>query len=251
MIHYPGVSGSLSSDAVGVLRRMHNDYLMNRGYTLGYGFGVSQAGEVFEIRGDQFTNAANLGDKVNKHVGWNNWSISILILVSRKDPANAAQVKATNELIDELERRKGGALNLLWHGVGQQTDCAGEGIIGQLKAGTIAAGLAGGEPHGPIDNKDHDDQDPIPDEEEDMKVIDFARNTPQFTRLVISGRIRWVRAQAAEVLEKMQVPAIEVQSDELVALFRTFGTSGPSPFEGTKTAPDPVLQDEWVKASLF
>src|SRR5688500_4228360 len=131
VIHYPGATGAIGTDPVAVLRTMHNDYLMNRGYALGYGFAVDLAGEVWEVRGDTFTNAANLGDTAHGHVGWNNRSISVLILVSRQDAANAAQVKTTNALIDELERRNGGPLNLMWHGLGQATPCAGAGIIDQ------------------------------------------------------------------------------------------------------------------------
>jgi hypothetical protein len=258
VIHYPGVTGAIGTDPVAVLRNMHNDYLMNRGYALGYGFAVDLKGEVWEVRGDTFTNAANKGDELHHHVGWNDHSISILILVGQQDAANAAQVKTTNALIDELERRNGGPLNLMWHAQGQSTDCAGAGIIDQLQRGVIAAGLSGatGQPSTPrqpppvIPNTPPPGNRPTDEEEDDMKIFDLAPGTPEFTRVVVSGRIRWVRGLAAEVLEKVDVDATEVQRDEFVALLRTFGTDGPSPFDGTRlnAAPDAELEQEWQQA---
>jgi hypothetical protein len=151
VVHYPGADwadmdfnndGQIDvADTATVIAQMHRMYLMGtRGYSLGYGFGVGQLGDVWEIRGWRNSNAANLGDKAHNHVGWNNYSISVLVIVDDANAANPKQVDAVNWLLDDLASRKGGKLNLLWHGQGQATGCAGAGIIGQIQSGTIGFG---------------------------------------------------------------------------------------------------------------
>jgi hypothetical protein len=152
VIHYPGADwadldfnndGLVDlDDTKFIIQKMHVAYLMGeRGYSLGYGYAIGTLGDIWEIRGQRNTNAANLGDVAHGHVGWNNYSISVLIIVDNQDAANAAQVAACNWLLDEFEKQKDNALlKLKYHGMGQSTSCAGTGIINQIKAGTIAFG---------------------------------------------------------------------------------------------------------------
>ncbi len=86
-------------------------------------------------------------------------------------------------------------------------------------------------------------------EENDMRVIDLNPNSPEFARLVIAGRIKWVRGVAAASVEKMKIDKIEVQRDELIDLMRTFGTEGDSPFGGEfgNAAPDGSLNAAWIE----
>lgn len=157
VIHYPGADWSSpdwadingdgqidETDTIALLRAGHRMYLMSasRGYSYGYGYKIGVQGDIWEVRGDRNANAANLGDKYHDHVGWNNRSISIQLVVNRADPANARQVDAVNWLIDDILRRAGRDLNLKYHGQGQYTACCGAGIIGQLAAGTIGKGLS-------------------------------------------------------------------------------------------------------------
>lgn len=99
---------------------------------------------------------------------------------------------------------------------------------------------------------DDDDKGRRHSKEEDMTVIDFAPNSPGFTRLVISGRIKWVRGSAAAALDKMEIDKFEVERPELVDLLRSFGTEGLSPFNGISrnAAPDPELDQTWEDARL-
>jgi hypothetical protein len=83
-----------------------------------------------------------------------------------------------------------------------------------------------------------------------MKIIDLAAGTPQFTRLIISGRIKWVRGPAAAALDRMTIEREDVSADELGSLITTFRTEGESPF-GTTRAPDaanPDLHRQWQDA---
>lgn len=87
-------------------------------------------------------------------------------------------------------------------------------------------------------------------EDDDMKVIDINPDTPEFTRMVIDNRVKWVRGLAASSLERMKVPRFDVERQELIALLHTFGTDGPSPFGGglSNAAPDEQLDNEWEAA---
>jgi hypothetical protein len=88
-------------------------------------------------------------------------------------------------------------------------------------------------------------------EENDMKIIDLAADSPQFTRLVIAGRIKWVRGPAAAAVARLNIERIDVSRDELGALMQTFGTEGSSPFSAAREKPaaDADLDDLW-QASL-
>jgi hypothetical protein len=91
---------------------------------------------------------------------------------------------------------------------------------------------------------------PTIEEDDDMKIIDLAAGTPQFTRLIISGRIKWVRGPAAAALDRMTIEREDVSADELGSLIATFRTEGESPF-GTTRAPDaanPDLHRQWQDA---
>lgn len=110
-----------------------------------------------------------------------------------------------------------------------------------------------------VDDKDNVDVGDVDDDEvettegeDDMKVIDLAPNTPNFTRFVISGRVRWVRGHAASVLERLKLAPLEVQRDELKDLMRSFGTDGTSPFNGTSRdgGADAELDAVWEQSRL-
>ena len=84
-------------------------------------------------------------------------------------------------------------------------------------------------------------------EEDDMKIIDLASGTPAFTRLIIAGRLKWVRGSAAAALDRLDIERSDVSRDELAALMLTFGTEGTSPFSVTREpkAADPDLDQAW------
>lgn len=186
VIHYPGSDWADMdlnndgredpNDTIALLRQGHKSYLMNasRGYSYGYGYKVGTSGDIWEIRGTDYTNAANAGDSAHNSVGWNNWSISIQIVVDEANPANSIQLQAVNWLIEYLVGQKGKTLNLVWHGFRQYTACAGEGIINQIKTGAI---------HLPLPESD------IIDEE--MQIIKIVADGDIFEGTLFGNEVVW------------------------------------------------------------
>lgn len=143
VIHYPGMKGPApyGYDVVTFLRNVQNDYLVNRGYSIGYNWGVSQDGAKWEIRGNDFNNAANAGRKVSGN--FNNISQSIFVMVSGDDPATVNAVRSINEIIATRPD-----WDVIWHGKVDYTSCAGAGLISQIMSGVIGH-------QKPIDNGGH------------------------------------------------------------------------------------------------
>lgn len=170
VIHYPGADWADMDfnndgqenidDTVHVIRQMHNAYLMgSRGYSLGYCFVIGTSGDIWEVRGWEYANAANKGDSAHGTYppAWNNTTISIQIVVDEQTPANDKQVSAVNWLIDEIIRQRQSPMNLTYHGAGQYTACPGSGIMDQIADGVIGIGKSQPEqPTNPIDPPEDD-----------------------------------------------------------------------------------------------
>lgn len=133
VIHYPG-GGSWfprnDDEVAAYLRSLQKDYLDNRGYSLGYNWGVAQHGTGWEIRGDEYRAASNPGRKVEGN--FNAVSQSIFVMVPGAAPASSHAVRKINEII---------ATQPTW-GVKVHVDvdftaCAGAGIIDQVRRGVI------------------------------------------------------------------------------------------------------------------
>ena len=104
VIHYPGNDGFHAPmsdyEMIEYCRAMQNDYVTNRGYSLGYSFVVSQSGLAYEVRGFDINNAANKGDKLKPEIpNFNAVSMSIQVAVSGQDAASPAAVVMLNEII--------------------------------------------------------------------------------------------------------------------------------------------------------
>ncbi len=137
VIHYPGNSGFTEplsdSEMIEYCRAMQNDYVTNRGYSLGYSFVVSQSGLAYEARGFDINNAANKGDKMKPAIpNFNAVSMSIQVAVSGQDAASPAAVVMVNEII-ALEPE----WDVLCHIDVDYTDCCGTGMIEQVRSGEI------------------------------------------------------------------------------------------------------------------
>lgn len=154
VIHYPGGDwpdmdinndGRVDEiDTVVLLRAGHRMYLNDpgRGYSYGYGYKIGVGGDIWEIRGTDYSNAANKGDKAHGTYPptWNLTTISIQIVVDEANPANEKQVAAVNWLLDYLAADAGKNLGLTYHRHGQATGCPGDGIVGQIEGGVIGFG---------------------------------------------------------------------------------------------------------------
>ena len=137
VIHYPGNSGfdtPLTDDEmIQYCRNVQNDYVTNRGYSVGYSFIVSQSGLAYEARGFDINNAANKGVKMQPEIpNFNAVSMSIQVAVSGQDAASDAAVTKVNEII---------ALEPDWdvvvHADVDYTSCCGTGMIEQVWSGII------------------------------------------------------------------------------------------------------------------
>lgn len=125
--HYPGSGPNAKyNNPVIVLRAMQNDYLTNRGYSLGYNWAIDPKGDIWEIRGFDIRSAAT--------GGWNTQSVATMFLVPGIEQASRAQLDAAVELHKECNRRWTKALRTKGHfqcGT-TATPCPGAGIKFQL-----------------------------------------------------------------------------------------------------------------------
>ena len=101
-IHYPGgtidVDGKdnvyQDADFAQILRNMQNDYVRNRGYSLGYNSAIAPDGDEWEIRGSRYRCAANGCTKVNTP----GYAI-IVVTPSINASPSSAQVRGVNQAI--------------------------------------------------------------------------------------------------------------------------------------------------------
>ena len=146
VIHYPGGgSAPVGAEVAPYLRGIQSSYLSSRGYSIGYNWGVAQDGSRWEIRGNDFNNAANAGRKVEGN--FNNVSQSIFVMVADHDAATPAAVAAINSIIATHPD-----WDVIVHSDVDYTSCAGEGLTAQVRAGIIGQ-------HAPT----------VPEEDEEMK----------------------------------------------------------------------------------
>jgi peptidoglycan hydrolase-like protein with peptidoglycan-binding domain len=134
VIHYPGSSSNYepTTDAqvTQYLRSTQSSYKENRGYSLGYSYGLSQSGSAWEIRGNEFNNAANAGRKVEGN--FNHVSQSIFIMVGNQNEASSKAVAKANAIIATQP-----SWNIIIHGDVDYTSCCGNGLIHQVRTGVI------------------------------------------------------------------------------------------------------------------
>lgn len=111
------------------LRNIQHSYITNRGYSIGYGFAVDWLGGVWELRGYDIKNAANLG--------WNHRTLPVLCLVDWQDPLTSEALWSVRALYREANRRTGRSLNDVGHRDIGSTRCPGDGIYAQIQQGLV------------------------------------------------------------------------------------------------------------------
>jgi len=175
VIHYPGNEGfdePLTDDEmIQYCRNIQNDYVTNRGYSVGYSFIVSQSGLAYEARGFDINNAANKGSKMQPEIpNFNAVSMSIQVAVSGQDAASVEAIAKVNEII---------ALEPDWdvvvHADVDYTSCCGAGMIEQVQLGIIGQGVSPG-PTPPIPSSGDDEMITL---DQPVRILD--------TRNVIEG----------------------------------------------------------------
>ena len=123
--HYPGMQSTFA-DPVRSLRAMQADYLRNRGYSLGYSYGIDPTGTIWEIRGVDIRPAAT--------AGYNDEGVAVLFMVTGQAPASDIQLTAAVDLHRWLEDRHHRVLGVTGHCFkgSTATVCPGAGIVAQL-----------------------------------------------------------------------------------------------------------------------
>lgn len=111
------------------LRAIQNDYVTNRGYSIGYGVLVAQDGSSWQLRGVDRQNAANKG--VNAE------TFTILVFVDGNDPVSDAAKKEIRKIVSwyRQESGKGKGVKIVGHRDIGATACPGEGVYAQIRAG--------------------------------------------------------------------------------------------------------------------
>lgn len=97
VIHYSGVD-HIPNDPAQNLRNSQHYYLTTRGYSLGYSCEVSLDGSSWEVRGETYKSAANLG--------LNDRAFAIKIMTDLKTPASQPAIFEIQNLVKQIRHRR-------------------------------------------------------------------------------------------------------------------------------------------------
>jgi hypothetical protein len=210
VIHYTSAL-KIPADIAAYHRSMQRDYTVNRGYSLGYRWSVTQSGEVYQIRGWDLKSAANANH--------NDHTEPILVLVDAANPATPAACASIRAIIAESQRRSGRTFAITGHGqlAGAATACPGVGLRTQIAAGVFTPVPA--------------PPPPTITDEVDMIAIDHQPGTPEWTALTYTGsQLAHVsNGHADAVIRRAGVQRQTVTDAELDALIRSAQTTTPCP----------------------
>lgn len=201
-------------DVAGWLYNIHRWSLARHGWSLVYGWAVDWLGGVWEIRGFDHRNAANLG----RHVGGtaNRWTASILMITAGDAPATQLAIRSARAILAEHRRRSAATWTArpLAHRDTDPTDCPGSGLLAQLADGLF----------------DHLDPDPDP-EDPDMIVIDWNEPPhPAWTAFMWDGiHLAHLGGHAERVVKRVDPRRVTVTDIELDGLIRSSRTTTPPP----------------------
>jgi hypothetical protein len=212
------------------------------GFPIGYGFAVDWLGGVWILRGFDFVHAAT--GSHNHHVP------AILLLTDLADPGSDEMWASVRAIQRECNRRGAKLADRPWGhgefrrftGKGTPTSCPGGPIIVQRDQGLGDISYDPTPPPPP----------PTTRKATRMNVIDHDRAN-NWARLVITTFVTWVVGEASHYLNRLVDAGFasvqDTKSDtELVDIMRSFGTSGPNPWDqGNAGAakPNEVLRAAW------
>lgn len=115
----PG-KGEAQSDVPPYLRRIQNDYTVNRGYSIGYNAAVDVWGAAYQLRGDDIKCAANKGA--------NDYTFAILMLVDGDNHASEWMAARVRRLIGDLQAKYNKVFQIVGHFQVGSTSCPGKGL---------------------------------------------------------------------------------------------------------------------------
>jgi hypothetical protein len=126
VIHYPG-SERVAPTTWEQLRNMQRYYVDQRGYSLGYNAAVDQTGELWQVRGLDYQNAANRGH--------NSSTVSVQIIARIGEPASTAAAERVRQFVRDMRRWANRQLQVVGHRDLAATNCPGDVIYEQLLLG--------------------------------------------------------------------------------------------------------------------
>ena len=128
-VHYTAAN-TIPDDTAAYLRAIQNDYVTNRGYSIGYGVAVTQTGETWQLRGVDWQNAANRN--------MNDRTFTILVLVDGAEPLTAAALDAVRSLVAWFRSVSPHAsAEIVGHQEIGATACPGVGVQTQINNGEL------------------------------------------------------------------------------------------------------------------
>ena len=136
-LHYIGADGVNLSDIPQFLRNAQLDYVLNRGYSLGYNSAVDEDGEEWEIRGFDYRCAANGTQATNIP----SYSI-VLLLPNTWSVPPTAQIDGVRNLVSKIRATAAAAgngdfLEINGHRDLKPTSCPGDPIYTMIQNGTF------------------------------------------------------------------------------------------------------------------
>ncbi|MBW2699265.1 MAG: N-acetylmuramoyl-L-alanine amidase [Deltaproteobacteria bacterium] len=136
-LHYIGADGVNVSDIPQLLRNSQLDYVINRGYSLGYNSAVSMDGDEWEIRGFDYRCAANGNQAVNVP----SYSI-MLALPNTWSVPTEDQIAGVRNLVAKIRATAAAAgnsdfLEVNGHRDLKATSCPGDVIYAMIQNGTF------------------------------------------------------------------------------------------------------------------
>jgi hypothetical protein len=175
-IHYTAAPSTPhgGDDVARYLASIHNDYVRNRGYSIGYNFAVDRTGQAWTLRGLDFKCAANKG--------WNDRTAAILCLVNGADMANPPMVSAIRKCVAAVEAHVGRQCKIVAHRDIGATACPGVGLTAQVRSGTLRP-----------------QPTPPPSPEEPVSLIGYFTGKP--AQLVVLNALGWRNILPEEVGE--------------------------------------------------
>ena len=136
-LHYIGADGVNLSDIPQFLRNAQLDYVINRGYSLGYNSAVSMDGDEWEIRGFDYRCAAN-GSQATNIPGYS----ILLMLTDTWSVPPQTQIDGVRNLVAKIRATAAAAgngdfLEINGHLDLKPTSCPGTVIYNMIQNGTF------------------------------------------------------------------------------------------------------------------
>jgi len=146
VLHYGGVDWSESRlrDPVRAWRDKQRDYSHRRGYSIGYQWGVDRDGELWELRGFDFRNAANgttwPGSPLTAEFGGvnpNHLTVSMHVLLPLSGAYTPEQLAGVRACVAMIWQRLGRKVPVVPHSDINRTSCPGDPLRTAISGGSV------------------------------------------------------------------------------------------------------------------